>query len=574
MGEDANAVLSRVDDTVADQLLLFPRASYGLIKDGDTEAAKEMIKQVESTGNSPEDLIRIGALKLSLNDLDGISDLEQALMKAPESFDAKSTLAGAYIVTKQVDKGMALAKKWQKEQPTIIEGYLLEADMLGMQNKLSEAAEAVNKAGVIDPTNTFVRLASIRLDMAMENYEQGLPKVESLLSEEPNNVNALASYYKITSELGDASKAIEKIQNASRNNLENESLTILFASVLVTDKNFDMALSELNRIDASRFTLSTFWKLKGSALYNTSNLAGLYAHYIKWVSIYPDKLEPTLGLFHVLDLQRDFIQAAEVAKEFLGNRDRIEVRMLSAYFLALSGEKIEARKALNKIDANYQNAPFTRGIRARISLMEGSIDQEIVEDAKIAYLTTKSFDNLALYVQTLDNSDQASLALPIIKQHLVDFSGDFRSKALYAERQASNDSASSLATYEELLIRFPSNPGFLNNAGYLHFKANNIEKALEYSVKANQLDPTNLDYADTYAQILLRQGETAKAVEVYNLAITDSVSQQEIILNYIEALFKNSNELAAKRRIQQFKSKLISQKSKDRLFDLQVKYTK
>lgn len=572
MGEDANAVLSRVDDTVADQLLLFPRASYGLIKDGDTEAAKEMIKQVESTGNSPEDLIRIGALKLSLNDLDGISDLEQALMKAPESFDAKSTLAGAYIVTKQIDKGMALAQKWQKDHPSMVEGYLLEADMLGMQNRLPEAAEAVKKAEVIDPSNTFVRLASIRLDMVMERYEQGLPKVESLLSGEPNNVNALASYYKITSELGDPSNAIEKIKNASGSNLEDESLTILYASALLSDKKYDLALTELNRIDPNRFTLSTYWKLRGSALYNTSNLPELYAHYTKWVSVFPDQLEPTLGLLHILELQRDFIQATEVATKFLTKRDRAEVQMLAAYFSAMSGDKLKAKRALNTIDTKYQNSPFTRGVKARIALLEGNIREEVVEDAKVAYFATKSSDNLELYVQTLESTGRNSLTLPIIQQHLSDFPEDNRSKALYAERQAVIDSDAALASYEELLIDFPNNPGVLNNAGYLHFRANNIEKALEYSLKANQLDPTNLDYADTYAQILLQQGETAKAVEAYNQAITDAVFQQEIILNYIEALFKNNNELAAKRRIQQFRSRLSAQESKDRLFDLQVKY--
>lgn len=571
MGEDANEVLSRVDDTAADQLLLFPRASYGLIKVGDAEAAKEMIQQAEKTGDSSEDLIRTGALKLALNDLDGLLDLEQALNKAPESYEAKSTLAGAYIVTKQIDKGMALAQKWQKEQPSMIEGYLLEADLLGMQDKLSEAAEAVKKAEAIDPTNSFVQLASIRLDMIMERYEQGLVKVESLLAKEPNKVNALASYYKIKTELGDPSVAIKKIETASKNNLGNEGLTILYASVLVADEKFNEAIDELNRIDANRFTQSTYWRLKGMALYNTSNMTELYTHYTEWVDIFPDQIDPTLGLLHILDLRRDFPQAAKVAENFLAIKDQAQIRMMAAYFSAMSEDIVAAKRSLRGIESEYQEIPYIRGIKARIALLEG-LGRQVVEDAKANYLARKSSDNLALYVQTLDSAGRAPEAFPIVQQHTVDFPADARSKALFAARQVKIDSAAALASYEELLDDFPNDPGVLNNAGYLHFKANNIEKAFEYSAKANQINPTNLNYADTYAQVLLQRGETEQAVEAYNIAITDSVAEQEIILNYIEALFINNNELAAKRRIQQFRTRLRTQESKDRLFDLQVKY--
>ena len=571
MGEDANAVLSRVDDTVADQLLLFPRASYGLIKDGDTEAAKAMIKQTENTGNSSEDLIRIGALKLSLNDLDGISDLEQALQKAPESYEAKSTLAGAYIVTKQIDKGMALAKKWQQEQPEMIEGYMLEVDMLGQQNKLTEAVEALKKAEVIDPNNSAVQLASIRLDMIMERYKQGLVKVESLLSKEPNNVNALASYYKITTELGDASLALQKIEIASKNNLNDEGLTILFATALVANEKFLEAINELNRINADRLTQSTYWRLKGMALYNSSNLADLHTHYSKWVQLFPDELDPTLGLLHILDLQREFTKATKVAEDFLAIKDQAQIRMMAAYFAAMSNDATAAKKALSTIGSEYQDLPYIRGINARIAVLEGRGSQ-VVEDARANYIAIKSSDNLALYVQTLDSAAQTAQVFPIVQQHVNDFPTDVRSKALFAARQVAIDSVAALASYEELLKDYPNDPGLLNNAGYLHFKANNVEKAFEYSAKANKINPTNLNYADTYAQVLLQQGNNEQAVEAYNIAITDEVSQQEIILNYIEALFKNNNELAAKRRIQQFKTRLKTQESKDRLFDLQVKY--
>ena len=572
MGEDAAEVLSRVNDVAQEDLSLFARTGYELIKAGDIETAKTMIEQAQKVSQTTEELIRLGALKLTLNNLEGIVDLETAVAQSPDSAQAKTTLAGAYLATNQIDKAMVFAKKWQQEQPPTVEGYLLEADILSTQQQYTEAAVLVNKAELIDADNAFVQLASMRLDMLSEKYENALTKVERLLEKEPNNVKALASYFKIKDELGDSAPAFAKIESTHINDPENEPLRLLFASVLVQNREFTKALEVLNQIDANRLTLSSYWKLKGMALFNTSNLSDSYTHYSQWAAYFPKQLDPTLGLLNVLDLQRDFVQAAKIANEFLVNTDSIQVRMMSSYFMAMSRDAAGAKQAMKAIDSQYLELPYMRGVNARIALLEKRGMQGI-EDARAAYFAKKSPDNLLLFVQTLDSAGQTAQAFPVIQQHANDFPTDIRSKALLAERQVASDPVTALALYEEMLIDFPNSPVLLNNAAYLHFEAKNMEKALEYSTKAFTANPTNIDFADTYAQVLMQRGESDKAVEAYNQAVTDSLSNEQVILNYLEALFVNNNTIAAKRRIQQFNSRLKSQESKDRLFDLQVKYT-
>lgn len=571
MGEDAALVLSRVNNITPDDLSLFSRTSYELIKAGDTDSAEEMIEQAQKVTESSEDLVRLGALKLTLNNLEGVADLERAVAQSPDSVMAKNTLAGAYLATKKLDKAMALAKQWQKDQPGIVEGYLLEADVLSTQQKFDEATKAVDKASSIDPTNAFAQLASIRLDMIAERYEQGLVKADKLLAQEPNNVQALASYFKIKNELGDASQAIEKIETAANKDIDNEPLTILYASILVSEKKFIEAIDVLNKVDANRLTPSTFWGLKGIALYNTSNLADSYTHYTKWAGFFPTQVDPTLGLLNVLDLQRKHTEAATVAANFLAEKDNLQIQMMESYFLAMSGNAAGAKQSLGKVGRDYQELPYIRGVKARVALLEGR-GMQGVDDAKSNYMAKKSPDNLILYVQTLDAAGQTPQAFPIIQQHVKDFPNDARSKALFAERKVASDPTGALATYEEMLKEFPDSPVLLNNAGYLHYLAKNMEKAYEYSSKAYKLNPTNLEFSDTYAQILMHRGETEQAVEAYNLAITDTVNDETIILNYIEALLTNNNKLAGKRRIQQFNSKLKTQEAKDRLFNLQVQF--
>lgn len=571
MAQDASELLSRLDSNEFDPLLLFPRASYEMIKSGDINSAKEMIKQRQQTDKTADDLLRTGALKLAVNDVSGVTDIERAHQLSPQSYEIKSSLAGAYSATRQLDKGTLFAKQWQQEQPTQIEGYMLEADMLSMQQKYVEAQVLVNKAFDIDATNSYVQIASILLDMKLDKYNQALPKVKALLAKEPANVEALASYYKITTELGDAREAIAQIKSVFAGEQDNQALTLLLASILVTQAQFNEALTILNRIKPDRFTLDTYWRVKGIALFSLNNTKQLTEHYLNWRRLFPDNIDATLGFLKILDLQGDYAEAAAVAEAFLQNNNAVQIAMLAAHYAAMAGDSSAAKKRLNVLPTGIQNLPFSRGVSARVALLEGR-GKEGVDDAEVAYLEAKTSTNLLLYVQTLDSANRSDYAFTIIQQHVTEFPADINSKALLALRQAAINPEAALALYEALLIQIPDSPDLLNNAAYLHFQAQNFEKAYEYSSKAHQNAPNNLDFADTYAQVLMQRGEVAQAVETYNLVINDALSNEQIILNYIEALLVSNNNRAAKNRIEQFKFRLKSQASKDQLLQLQIKY--
>lgn len=287
--------------------------------------------------------------------------------------------------------------------------------------------------------------------------------------------------------------------------------------------------------------------------------------------LFPDKPQPTLGLLNVLDLQRNYEEATDIATAYLAKQDNFQIRMMAAHFMAMSNDAKGAKRMLSTIRPQYLDLPYLRGVKARIGILEGRAAL-VVNDAKVAYLDKKNADNLRMYINTLDSAGEAASALPIIQQHVADYPSDAKSKIILAERTIPSNPAQALRYYEELLMQFPESPALLNNAAYLHFQANNMEQALEYSAKAYTADPANSAFADTYAQILVRDGRTSQAVEVYSLVITSTLQDEEVIVNYIETLFKNNNTLAAKRNIQQFNSAIKSQRAKDRVFKLQVEY--
>lgn len=569
MGDDAGEVLSRVNNTTTDDASLFSRAGYELIKSGNTDAAKEIIEQAEKISETSDDLTRLGVLKLSINDVEGLVDLESAVDKAPESVTAKTTLASAYLGTKQLDKAMELAKQWQKDDPQALEGLLLEAEVLQRQERYAEASVVITKALQLDSDDIPARLAAIRLDLREQKLDAALAKTESLLEKHPSNLPALASYFALKNDAKNPGPAIDRIRTAVRNNPNDANLGLLLARISLAENKPADALDALKNIKPNRQAAPSFWQIKGVALLRNNQRDEALKHYEDWAKFYPNQENAVMGQLLILDTTRGYAKGARAATDFLSRKDNLQIKIMQSYFMVMSNDIEGSKQVVASIEDRFQPLPFLRGVKARIALLEGR-GASAVEDAAVAYDSNKSSDNMFVYVRILDAAGRSEESMELIAQHAKEFPNDGRAKLLLAERQMRQDSSDALVTYEAMLKEYPNNFVVLNNAAYLHMEANNLQKAYEYGSRAFEIQPDNVATADTYAQILMRQGKTKDAVDVYNRVMSDKVKNEDIIVNYIEALLKNKSLTIAKRRIEDLE--LTTDKARDRLASLQKEY--
>ena len=114
--DEALEVLARVEGEQGIDAL-FSKASYQLLKDGNVVGAQQMVAKSEAVSTTAEDLSRLGVLQLSLNDIDGLVNLEQAVEQSPESVTSQATLLRAYIATSQLEKAKSAAKEWHEQSP-------------------------------------------------------------------------------------------------------------------------------------------------------------------------------------------------------------------------------------------------------------------------------------------------------------------------------------------------------------------------------------------------------------------------------------------------------------------------
>lgn len=272
----------------------------------------------------------------------------------------------------------------------------------------------------------------------------------------------------------------------------------------------------------------------------------------------------------ILDTERKYSEGAQVTTDFLARKENLEVRLMQSYFFVMSGNVEGAKRVLRSVEEQYQALPFIRGVKARIAIAENR-SSEAVEDAMVAYDASKNSANLLVLVHTLEASRNMDAAFTVIQDHVNASPNDMQAQMLLAERQIGKDVKAAIASYEKVLAALPNNFIVLNNIAYLELQEGNLAKAAEYSGRAYEMQPDNAATADTYAQILVRQGELEQAVSTYNRIMGKDMKNEEIFLNYLETLWLNGSSVIAERRMNDLELK--QSESKVRFAELKAKYT-
>jgi tetratricopeptide (TPR) repeat protein len=242
---------------------------------------------------------------------------------------------------------------------------------------------------------------------------------------------------------------------------------------------------------------------------------------------------------------------------------------MQSYFKVMSGKPAESQQIIDSLDPRLLDLPFVRGVKARIAVAQGRAN-EALDDAKAAYENNKNTNNLFVVVQAYDANNLGVETVNLLSTHLDQFENDIAARMLLAERKIASSPDLAILNYEKILERSPSNFVVLNNIAYLQMEKGNLDVAFDYASKAYEIEPDNVATADTYAQILVRQEKYKDAVEAYNRVMSDDVKNEEIFLNYIEALLKNGSKVIAQRRLGDLALNLPE--SKTRLESLKREY--
>ena len=550
LSSEAGDVLERIDQLTEKDAPLFSKVSYELLRDGFEKEAKVLIEKSTNISRTAEDLTRLGLLQLSLNNLDGIVNLEEAVSKSPELVSAQTTLGKAYLMTKQYAKALELASSWGENSPDDPVPNLLAGDVYTRQQKFIEAKLEFEKAIAKDSKRPSARLALVNLEVVQKEMSQALLLLEQLLIEFPNNVPTLATYYLVNKQVNKQSSGIETIQSAFDREPSNIGIRLLLARIQVVESDYQAAINLLTEVKDQNDLPSVYWKILGQSFIKSNQLRPATSHYDAWLAKEPNNKDAVVGKLLLLDSQNKFAEASLLTQGYLNNRDDVQMQLLKTHFLLMQEDYSEAQKAYDSLPENVLGLPLVKGFIARFQL-KNEQPELALENALVAYTASPNNRNLRLLVFTYDLLERTDESMGLLKKHIEKQSTDLGAKMLLAERQIGSDATAAMASYEVVLQQNPDNYIASNNLAFLYLQKGDLDKAKPYGERAVELKPNNSAALDTLAQIYVAEKDYKEALKLYNRAITDAMQNEEIYLNYVEALLLSEDKFLAKRKLGQ-----------------------
>lgn len=357
-----------------------------------------------------------------------------------------------------------------------------KANALFMINKNTEALAIFNAIEATEGINDELLAAKQRVYLKTGDVQKAAKDIETLITKQPDHIR----YYLLLAQLYFSNdmhpKAIQVLQNALSIDEFNYETRLLLASIYNSDKNEDLAYEQILKafnqaempIDQKvAFVLSYFNQFPDSAaLKKASQLAQLVT------VIHPENPKSFSLYGDVLYQNNKLADAEPVYQKALD---------LNANVFALWEQLIRIKLSLN----NYNGA---------ITAAETAIELFPNQAALYYYLglsygqtkqTQKAIVNLKQAIE-LEISDK-----PDLKSQIYSSLGD-----VYQEAKQYKESAQA---YTQSLTLLPNNAYTLNNyAYYLSLRNQNLAEAEKMAKRANEIEPNNPSFQDTYAWVLFK----------------------------------------------------------------------
>ncbi len=518
--------------------------SYKLLELGATTEAKKLLAQSEQ--NSPESAVnnaRQGILKLMMNDLSGIENLEDAVKLNPEFIEAELALAFAALQSGDLTKAKVIAEKWQKQYPNKAGSYNLLAGIAIEEQKYEQAEQALKQSLTLEPDNLFALTEQLRLARKQNNDVLSKQRADYLVNFAPNNNKVLRHYFGVYRN----EAALVKLTAAYELDKTDISKAVLLSEAMVSLGQYKKAENLLvSKAEMAKLP-KRYWQLLVLLYKKQNDAENTQATLEKWLKANPYHIEAVVLLTDLYAGQRNYERALSVVKRGLVNHsDNLLLQLIQMQLLLNSKQIMPAKSLYKTLAVKNINGALKQGMLGRIFLLEENYVQAVPK-LEVLYKAYPSSQN-AIYLAGghLGNEDNTEAA-QVLEHFLTVEPNESRIKTMLAGIYLENDSNKAIAIYDDVVKKQPNNIVAHNNLAWLFLEINNIEKALVHAKRAYELAPHIANIADTYGKVLLGTGDKGAALKYASKASEIAKGQDvDIQLNYIEALIANSQANEAK----------------------------
>ena len=500
--------------------------------------------------------------------------LDQYLIEAEKTLDpgvaARVTRLAAYM--KADDKLYQAASLWVQADPESLEAHQFLADQLVKRALYVDAFETMQAIDRLGGEAQFDYFAYRVGRMTTEDQQDLLLGLNDMLVVNPSEPQILFSKAALLEALGDRPAALETADILLGLKPAELNFIILKAN-LMSDLNQKQAaqdlLSEQLVINPDQPRLRL---LLARLLFEAQAFSDARVQYQILHEIRPEDGEVLFALAMLSIEQADFAQA----RLHLGRLVRTEQRVNQAqYYLGLVAEKMGdvalALREFAKVDAGYEYLSAQgrivelisvnrsledarsylakkkrahNGLRSQFDLIEGQLLSRVeAEEALFEHLDeaieAQAGDIPLLYFRAMSGQkyDRLDILERDLKQVLTLDPGnaDAMNALGYTLADQTDRYDEAYALIEKALRLKPEEPAFIDSMGWVLYRLNRYEEAIDYLEQAFERFP-NDEVAAHLGEVLWQSGKTRRAKRVWKEALSetpDSTFLQSVVKRFL-----------------------------------------
>lgn len=485
-----------------------------------------------------------------------VEELRQAIALAPANLDAKAKLGNYFLLLKppQTAETQKLLDEIFKQNPNFIEGHILKASLLDVQNRPeTEILAALDRAVELDPKRIESYLSIARFFMKRDKGAEAEATIQKAISANPQSALGYLEYGRFLSFTDRAAEAEAQFKKAVEIDSKNFEAREGLAEFYVGEGQYERA-EQVYQDLVRALENSSEARMKLADFYNRVNRDGEAVQALE--SILKDEPEYAVARYRLGEIylaQKEFAKTSEQVERLLAvNSHDAEALLLRARMRLQENKTEEAVKDLEEIlkkqpsqrDALYYMAD------ARLSLGQIEEARAFIGDLEKyhpSYPFSKLLQIQASFVagETEKALRQANELLQTIKTVRPDANvtgqelAGLRVRALIARGSAHLELGKlneARADFEEVQKLSPNSANSYVNLARVSTAAGNPATAKQFLEKALLLDNNNFDALSGLVNVLKQQQQFGEAHAQIEKLMSDSGQQSNLpALYYLNA---------------------------------------
>ncbi len=518
-----------------------------LLNTGKTDEAIELLNKVATLEpDSAQAQLRLGASLLMEGEQKKAAEyLEKAAELNPENQQADILLVLNQLKQKNYDEALETAEAFQKKNPDSATPWNLIGRVQLAAGNETAAVEAFEQALKVSPGDPYALSTLAQLALRKQDFSSARKYYEQILARHENHLVALIRLAVLDALEKNEEQMVQHLEQAIEAHPQVAQPRFILARYYLAKGDPGKAVTLLAPLDEKQKQTAPALKVMGMAQLQQKKYTEAKITFEQLVAKAPKSAE---AHYLLAEAYGGLNKAAQVEKE-LGkalelNPDYFQARLAYTRILIQQNKADEARKKFQALKSSHPDNPDVMKLDAAFALLDGDRQRALSIYEKLQQKAPSTQNMLSLSMMKWRSGDKAgviALQESWVESHPKDKTALLALANSYLQEKRIDDM---LNLYERVLQLDPNNLVALNNLAW-YLRDRDPKKALSYAEKAHELAPKAASILDTYAMVLLANGDKAKALRMIERALDKAPKNPSMRLDYARIAAANGDRTGA-----------------------------